>query len=165
MMTKQEFLDHLELPNKIYNEPLWAPNLTKFKQISNPFTKIDKYGEIVTHLRVIDMEPGNIYMLVFGEGAVDESIHIYGVRSNICYGADSSDISDFKLDYLKMWQTSSNTGSTVFTPPTSDEMGLIFWNHWIEWNWNGWSSTDLTIYELSKLNIFSLNYPNGNNSP
>ena len=164
MMTKQEFLDRLVFVGK--HEYRWAPNLTKFKQISNPFTEIDNSGLVVTHLRVVDMEPGNIYMLVFGEGAVDESIHIIGVRANRSYYHNSSDISDFKYGEVKMWGTSSNAASTVFTTPTSEEMSIIFWNgSRSSWNWNGWSSRDLTIYELSKLNIFSLNYPNGDNSP
>ena len=162
MMTKKDFLDRLGLGHYETSNPTLnrEPNLTKFKKISNPFTKIDNRGRVVTHLRVVDMEPGNIYMLVFGEGAVGASIHIYGVRSNICYGADSSDISDFQSDNLKMWGTTSNAASTVFTTPFFEELSIIFWNG-SSWNWNGWSSNDLTIYELHNINIFSLNYPIG----
>jgi hypothetical protein len=140
----------------------------KFNQISHSFTDISEdgwdAGKVATHWSAVDMKPGSIYMLVFEEDEDsfrDETIMIFGVRSNISYGEDKrQDISNFKGNKISLWQTECKSGSTIFTTPRLLEKnvvgkfmdkGYLFWTGWFSYK-------NLHVYELEDM-IISLNYP------
>ena len=151
MMTKEQFLNRLNFDNWVL-----------FMQNRN----IDRVPDqiVATHWSAVDMKPGSIYMLVFEEDEDsfrDETIMIFGVRSNISYGEDKrQDISNFKGNKISLWQTECKSGSTIFTTPRLLEknvVGKFMDNDYVFWT--GWFSyKNLHVYELEDM-IISLNYP------